>query len=572
MGAIERDVVVTGLRGGVGAALARDLLLLGAPRVWLHHPSATDAVRATDVDASAGILRADDVDAPLVGAVARRLRAYGDVDVLGPEPLDAGATALADAAAVCACDGAGPLATSAGVGEAARRANRAFVLAQARDLVGAVFVDAGRDPWNTLYRALRPRTAAANPANPPGVDPAEAASHAAFLARHPETRWLLAPKVKNTSDGNGNAVANAAHPSAEPGPAPAAFASRVAEVAANALAVAMHAATRADEAELSQSDGGAGSGSGSSASPLSPPRQWFHVDASDLAARPLDDPPAGNPGSALGDGAYAPIPSGDAPEPVPRATEPSPSAASSSDDDASEDDASARGAAARAARWRVGGFAASATSRRADRRGVPAGAAALVALAASGVGASAPGVLAVVDAGGGAEEAVPRSRRPAAAAASGTAAPRRRPGRGGAPRRRRRRRVGRRGGVRARARRVRPGAAGRRARGRGGARGRVRRRRGREGGGRRRGRGRRGWVLYAREKPRSRDGRGGGAGDDPTRGGDRVTEPIRRGIYYEYHIKRTYAISCRARDCGYSSSRSRAVREYSNTRPSRVSA
>ena len=157
MGAIERDVVVTGLRGGVGAALARDLLLLGAPRVWLHHPSATDAVRATDVDASAGILRADDVDAPLVGAVARRLRAYGDVDVLGPEPLDAGATALADAAAVCACDGAGPLATSAGVGEAARRANRAFVLAQARDLVGAVFVDAGRDPWNTLYRALRPR-------------------------------------------------------------------------------------------------------------------------------------------------------------------------------------------------------------------------------------------------------------------------------------------------------------------------------------------------------------------------------------------------------------------------------
>ena len=284
MGAIERDVVVTGLRGGVGAALARDLLLLGAPRVWLHHPSATDAVRATDVDASAGILRADDVDAPLVGAVARRLRAYGDVDVLGPEPLDAGATALADAAAVCACDGAGPLATSAGVGEAARRANRAFVLAQARDLVGAVFVDAGRDPWNTLYRALRPRTAAGNPANPPGVDPAEAASHAAFLARHPETRWLLAPKVKNTSDGNGNAVANAARPSAEPGPAPAAFASRVAEVAANALAAAMRAATRAGEAELSQSDGGAGSGSGSSASPLSPPRQWFHVDASDLAA------------------------------------------------------------------------------------------------------------------------------------------------------------------------------------------------------------------------------------------------------------------------------------------------
>lgn len=407
MGAIERDVVVTGLRGGVGAALARDLLLLGAPRVWLHHPSATDAVRATDVDASAGILRADDVDAPLVGAVARRLRAYGDVDVLGPEPLDAGATALADAAAVCACDGAGPLATSAGVGEAARRANRAFVLAQARDLVGAVFVDAGRDPWNTLYRALRPRTAAGNPANPPGVDPAEAASHAAFLARHPETRWLLAPKVKNTSDGNGNAVANAARPSAEPGPAPAAFASRVAEVAANALAAAMRAATRAGEAELSQSDGGAGSGSGSSASPLSPPRQWFHVDASDLAARPLDEPPAGNPSSALGDGAYAPIPSGDAPEPVPRASpSPSPSAASSSDDDASEDDASARGAATLAPL--VGASAASRLRRlRVALIGAesPAGAAALVALAASGVGASAPGVLAVVDAGGGAEEA-----------------------------------------------------------------------------------------------------------------------------------------------------------------------
>ncbi len=426
MGAIERDVVVTGLRGGVGAALARELLLLGAPRVWLHHPSATDAVRATDVDASAGILRADDVDAPLVGAVARRLRAYGDVDVLGPEPLDAGATALADAAAVCACDGAGPLATSAGVGEAARRANRAFVLAQARDLVGAVFVDAGRDPWNTLYRALRPRTAAANPANPPGVDPAEAASHAAFLARHPETRWLLAPKVKNTSDGNGNAVANAARPSAEPGPAPAAFASRVAEVAANALAAAMHAATRADEAERSQSDGGAGSGSGSSASPLSPlspPRQWFHVDASDLAARPLDEPPAGNPGSALGDGAYAPIPSGDAPEPATRASpSPSPSAASSSDDDASEDDASARGAATLAPL--VGASAASRLRRlRVALIGAesPAGAAALVALAASGVGASAPGVLAVVDAGGGAEEA--GSAVAAASAAAATTHP-----------------------------------------------------------------------------------------------------------------------------------------------------
>ena len=171
MGAIERDVVVTGLRGGVGAALARDLLLLGAPRVWLHHPSATDAVRATDVDASAGILRADDVDAPLVGAVARRLRAYGDVDVLGPEPLDAGATALADAAAVCACDGAGPLATSAGVGEAARRANRAFVLAQALDLVGAVFVDAGRDPWTRCTapsaREPPPRTPPIPPASTP---------------------------------------------------------------------------------------------------------------------------------------------------------------------------------------------------------------------------------------------------------------------------------------------------------------------------------------------------------------------------------------------------------------------
>ena len=355
---------------------------------------------------------------------------------------------------MCACDGAGPLATSAGVGEAARRANRAFVLAQARDLVGAVFVDAGRDPWNTLYRALRPRTAAANPANPPGVDPAEAASHAAFLARHPETRWLLAPKVKTTSDGNGNAVAHAARPSAEPGPAPAAFASRVAEVAANALAAAMHAATRADEGELSQSDGGAGSGSGSSASPLSPPRQWFHVDASDLAARPLDEPPAGNRSSALGDGAYAPIPSGDAPEPVPRATEPSPSAASSSDDDASEDDASARGAAfaplvgASRLRGPATGVALIGAGPRGRRR-------ARRARRLRG-GASAPGVLAVVDAGGGAERRVPRPRGPAAAATAPRS--RRRPGRGGLAGRRRR--VGRRGGVRARARRVRPAPPG----------------------------------------------------------------------------------------------------------------
>jgi len=48
-----RDVLVTGLLGGVGAQLAKQLLLLGAG-VAVHHPEEEDVVTEDSIDASGG--------------------------------------------------------------------------------------------------------------------------------------------------------------------------------------------------------------------------------------------------------------------------------------------------------------------------------------------------------------------------------------------------------------------------------------------------------------------------------------------------------------------------------------
>ena len=81
----ETEVVVTGLKGGVGALLARDALLRGAKKVWLHHPSSEKTeIDADDLEVSCGILRDTDVgEGDVASAFARRLRAYWIVEALG---------------------------------------------------------------------------------------------------------------------------------------------------------------------------------------------------------------------------------------------------------------------------------------------------------------------------------------------------------------------------------------------------------------------------------------------------------------------------------------------------------
>lgn len=156
----ETEVVVTGLKGGVGALLARDALLRGAKKVWLHHPSSEKTeIDADDLEVSCGILRDTDVgEGDVASAFARRLRAYGIVEALGHGALDV--DAIPPRAVVFACDaGDGQLlSTVAGLGEEARKSGKRFVFARARGLVGTVFVDSGTTGSETLYRALRPKS------------------------------------------------------------------------------------------------------------------------------------------------------------------------------------------------------------------------------------------------------------------------------------------------------------------------------------------------------------------------------------------------------------------------------
>ena len=278
--------LVTGLSGGVGPALARDLLLLGAAKVALHHPSLADVVTPQDVECAGGLLQANDVGDPIAAAVGRRLRAYGEVEVLGHEALEGDARDLAGATVVCACDGAGPLSALCSIGEGARRASRAFVLAQARELVGTVFVDPGEEPHDTLYRALRPREDARAPSSAPPTSARHRQLHAAFLRAHPETRWLLAPKdddkARNARDDHHDDALDGADAD---GLAPAPFAARVAEVAAAELARAL----RPDASSASS--------------------RWIHVDALHLRASDQDAAAAALRVTS-GDSGYEPIPTG----------------------------------------------------------------------------------------------------------------------------------------------------------------------------------------------------------------------------------------------------------------------
>ena len=129
-----RDVLVTGLLGGVGAQLAKQLLLLGAA-VAVHHPEEEDVVTADTLDASGGLLRPADLGDGLAAAVGRRLRAWvgaegaaygggvgsaGRVEVLAAEALEGmtgerGADCTMHRDAVVACDGAGPLSVGPGM-------------------------------------------------------------------------------------------------------------------------------------------------------------------------------------------------------------------------------------------------------------------------------------------------------------------------------------------------------------------------------------------------------------------------------------------------------------------------
>ena len=75
----ETEVVVTGLKGGVGALLARDALLRGAKKVWLHHPSSKKTeIDAGDLEVSCGILRASDVGESDVASAFARIKAIRD--------------------------------------------------------------------------------------------------------------------------------------------------------------------------------------------------------------------------------------------------------------------------------------------------------------------------------------------------------------------------------------------------------------------------------------------------------------------------------------------------------------
>ena len=211
----NRHVAITGLRGGVGALLAKQVLLLGAAKVILHHPgSDKETVTEETVEACGGVLRERDLGDELPAALGRRLRQVAErrrIEVLGPDAPVEGNDSFAAADVVFCCDGAGPLSVVAGLGEAARRRPRGrqtFILAQARGLVGTVFVDSG-DPTvaQTLYQSLRP-TQNKNEIPRRSTDSdverrRQEVLHAEFLRSHPETRPLLPPK-KTTKTSTGD--------------------------------------------------------------------------------------------------------------------------------------------------------------------------------------------------------------------------------------------------------------------------------------------------------------------------------------------------------------------------------
>ena len=292
-----RRVVVTGLRGGLGAALAKELLLAGVEKVTLHHPDDQERVTEDTLEACCGLLRASDLGDHLSAAIGRRLRGWvlaegaeaggsagegGRVEVLTHDPVeDTPAAAAADA--VVACDGGGPLSVLAGLGEAARQRQRgpqSFLLAQTRGLVGTVFVDSGDAPRSrTLYQALRPRNDPGKPS--PGLAGGEDGDdiaacertrhevlHRKFLGSHPETQPLIPPKAEVKQGGGirteqANATLDIEGADAE-GTAPGAFALLVAAFAVGRLVrlLAGPECPTTVTSSLPEDD-----------------RQWFHLDA-----------------------------------------------------------------------------------------------------------------------------------------------------------------------------------------------------------------------------------------------------------------------------------------------------
>lgn len=361
----ETEVVVTGLKGGVGALLARDALLRGAKKVWLHHPSSKKTeIDADDLEVSCGILRDTDVgEGDVASAFARRLRAYGIVEALGHGALDV--DAIPPRAVVFACDaGDGHLlSTVAGLGEEARKSGKRFVFARARGLVGTVFVDSGTTGSETLYRALRPKSGGGSEKEKAGGTTSETSEttrraetlHAAFLSSNPETKWLLEKKPRR---GDAAPLAGRLRGAEATGLSPGAFASRVAELAIEAIEAS---GTRVNET------------------------QWTHRDALDLLDPSVAD--WSDDKSCVfqtrGAGGYEPIPDGSA-----ESTE-KPSARTSIEDAESETET-----VTDIERFRVSAaLIGEACQRRLGRArvlllgaGTPGGGAALVSLLAAGVG------------------------------------------------------------------------------------------------------------------------------------------------------------------------------------------
>ena len=331
-------MAITGLRGGVGASLACQVLLQGAKKVTLHHPDENEAVTEETVEACGGLLRESDVGDGLPVALGRRLRAWvlaegaragggaegGRVEVLGPDPVE-GSDSFAAADAVITCDGSGPLSVIAGLGEAARRRRQQpggrrqiFILAQARGLVGTVFVDSG-DPAvaQTLYQSLRPaqqrrqqntqqktgerRRDGLVTVTPGSLSHVERRRqevlHAEFLRSHPETRPLIPPKKNKTTTDDDHEeeeekqeFAELARAAADAeGTSPAPLAMLVSAFAVTRLARVLPP-PGSPAAEVASSGSG-GSDNGVSAggekweeSP--PPAQWFHLDAALTLRRP----------------------------------------------------------------------------------------------------------------------------------------------------------------------------------------------------------------------------------------------------------------------------------------------
>ena len=231
----------------------------------------------------------------------------------------------------------------AGVGEAARRRPRRqlFLLAQARALVGTVFVDAGDDASETLYQSMRPqpRKASSAPDTATAADADTAADtaaadvdtaadtaaaaadahqrrqealHAGFLRSHPETRWLLTPKrgESGAGDGGGGEGGSGGGGGGEggageglegadaAGTAPAPFAALVAAFTATQLArlltdpapaPAADTATTSDAAAASDTAPAASDTSAAATDGRAPRgRQWVHLDALGLYRRPRD--------------------------------------------------------------------------------------------------------------------------------------------------------------------------------------------------------------------------------------------------------------------------------------------